>query len=65
MILNPKNRDIIMDKDKESIGNKGSAWKNDKFEKKELLSPLCNKQLDDSPRRWKSQRTKNDNIKNQ
>ena len=62
MILNPKNRDIITDngQKKESIGNKDSAWKNDISEKKELLSPLCNKQQDDSPRRWKNQRTKND-----
>ena len=51
--------------DKESIRDKGHAWKNEISEKKKLLNPLCNKQLDDSPRRWKSHRAKNDNIKNQ
>ena len=43
MFPQPPQRLKIIDKDKESIGDKGSAWKNDRPEKKEFLSPLCNK----------------------
>ena len=37
-----------MDKDKKSTKSKNSAWKNDRLKKKELFSPLCHHQLDDT-----------------